>query len=278
MKLLTIPALLLLLITTQKAQSKSRWNKDFQNGEAGRLDSTRAEFNLKKKNTAYLIRGKGSAELLTFFEYYLQEKDHKRADSLVNAILKSTDAVDYRYQISLISYRYTLNTRTQQLFLADMARLKEYRSYFLKLGVSALKSNPDLRAHYVNLVALDSAYYKIAPDSLVKVQIGRHYNSLAWYSMLTLKLNDVENYIHQSMKFDPVSKYPYSNMPLYLLLKGRYQEAKLCYMKLKDQPFDTPDGTYKDVFLEDFKELAAAGITNKDIKKITQLLNSRTQK
>lgn len=278
MKLTTIPFFVLFILSIPKTQAKADLAKlqaESQNGKTERLDTLRDEFNLKKKSTVNLINGKSPCTLLSFYEFYLQEKDLSRSDSLINDILKSTAAVDYRYKISLISYHYTLDTRTQLLFLSDTDKVKEYRTYFLKSGVSSLKSNGDMRAHYYDLVALDSVYYKIAPDSLVKKQMGHHYNSLAWHSILTQKLNDVEYYLNQSIKYDPGSKYPYSNMPLFLLLKGRYQEAKALYIKLKDESFEEPDTTFKDEFLIDFKELAEAGITNNDIKKIMQLLKSK---
>lgn len=121
------------------------------------------------------------------------------------------------------------------------------------------------------MVALDSAYYKIAPDSLTKKQMGVHYNSLAWYSIVTQKLNDVEYYLNQSMKYDPESKYPLSNMPLLLLLKGNYKEAEALYIKLKDLPFEE-NLTFKDEFLEDLTLVEAEGIKIKNVEKIRRIL------
>ena len=275
MKFTTIAFLVLLTLSIPESQAKAKIKASFQNGKTERLDTIRDEFNVKKKNTAYLIIGKSPDTMLKFYEFYLQEKDLSRADSLIYDILKSTKTVDYRHKISLISYTYTLDAKTQLLFLSDNDQVKEYRAYVLKFPISSLKSNADLRAHYYDLVALDSADYKNDPDSLVKKQMGHHYNSLAWYSILTQKLNDVEYDLNQSINYDPQSKYPYSNMPLFLLLKGRYKEARMLYIKFKDQPFDGPGSTFKEEFLEDFRELAAEGIINNDIKKITQLLNSK---
>ncbi|RUT72437.1 hypothetical protein D0817_02190 [Flavobacterium cupreum] len=246
-----------------------------QNNKTETLDTIRAEFNLKKKNTANLIRGKSPDRILKFYEYYLQENDISRADSLISNILKLKDDVGYRYKISLISYNYTSDARSQLLFVSDTARVKEYRDYFLKTGISSLKSNKDLRAHYLGLVALDAAYYKIAPDSVTKKKMGRDYNSLAWYSLVTQKLNDVAYYLNQSMKYDPESKYPISNKPLLFLLQGHYQEAEALYIKLKDQPFEEPNSTFKDEFLEDLALVEAEGIKIKNVKKIRRILKSK---
>jgi hypothetical protein len=138
---------------------------------------------------------------------------------------------------------------------------------------SKMSSNKDILTYYQNLVALDSIHYSIAPDSLVRVQMSRHYNSLAWYSILAQQLDKVEYYLDQSIKYDSSSNYPHSNLPLFLLLTGQYKKAKALYLQYKDQPFDKDNRTYKDEFLVDFKELKKAGIRNRDIKKIKRLLN-----
>lgn len=275
MKLTTLSFFIILILSTSKSLAKEKLQEDFQNSRIERLDTIRDEFNLKKHSTARLINGKSADVMLKFHEYYLQEKDIKRADSLVFSILKSTNDVAYRYKISLVSYSYTSDAKTKMLFLRAPDQVKEYRAFFLKSGISSLKSNKDLRAHYLDLVALDSAYFKIATDSLVKKQMGRHYNSLAWYSIVTLKLNDVEFYLNQSIKYDPESKYPESNRPLLLLLKGHYKQARALYIKLKDQPFDGPDSTFKDEFLEDFRLLEAEGIKINNVEKIKNILKSK---
>jgi len=274
MKLTTILCSIILMVSIPKSQAKVRFHVNYQNNKTEILDTIRDEFNLKKKNTANLIKGKSADIILKFYEYYLQEKDIRRADSLLSNILKSTnDAVAYKYKISLVSYNYTLDAKSQILFVSDRDRVKEYRDYFLKLGVKSLKANNDFRAHYLDLVALDSAYYKIAPDSVVKIQMGRHYNSLAWYSIVTQQLNDVEYYLNQSIKYDPESKYPVSNRPLVLLLKGNYKEAEALYIKLKDEPFEEPNSTFRDEFLEDLNLVEAEGIKINNAKKIRRILN-----
>jgi hypothetical protein len=238
-------------------------------------DTIKDEFNLKKKNTRQLITGKNPGALLAFYQLYLKEKDLGRADSIMYQLLSVANTVDYRYKLSMISYRYNADAKTRELFLSARDKVKAYRTYFLKSGVKSLKSNIDMHTYYYDLVALDAAYYKVFPDSQVRRQMGNHYNSLAWYSILTRKFKDVDHYLDQSMKYDPGSNYPYANRPLILLLNGRYREARAIYLKLKDQPFDSNGLTFKDEFLEDFKELAAEGITNNNIKKVTQLLNSK---
>ncbi|WP_264537549.1 hypothetical protein [Flavobacterium sp. N1736] len=274
MKLTTILSFVLLMLSITRSQAKVKFNVDYQNNKI-ETDTIRDEFNLKKKNTAKLISGKKPDILLKFYEYYLQENDISRADSLISNILKSTNDIAYKYQMSLISYRYTLDTRSQMLFTSDTDRIEEYRNYFLKSGISSLKSNNDIRAHYLDLVALDSAYYKIVPNSVVKKQMGRHYNSLAWYSIVTQQLNDVAYYLDQSIKYDPESKYPVSNRPLLLLLQGNYREAEALYIKLKDLPFEEPNSTFKDEFLEDLKLVEAEGIKINNEKKIRRILNSK---
>ena len=140
------------------------------------------------------------------------------------------------------------------------------------IKISSLKSNREKWLHYYNMVALDSVNHQNSPNNTDEKKMSEHYNSLAWYSILVNKLDHVEYYLKQSMKYDPLSKYPYANMPLLFLLQGHYNDAKKLYLKYKNQPFDSPQFTFKDEFLLDFKELAAVGITSKDITRITHLL------
>lgn len=132
-------------------------------------------------------------------------------------------------------------------------------------------SNSDIRSFYYDLVLQDSIRYATLHDSLIKKQMSRHYNSLAWYSILMQNFDSVEYYLTQSIRYDPLSPYPYSNFPLFFLLTHQYKKAKMLYLKYKDLPFDS-HRTYKEEFLTDFQELERVGITNRNIKKITRLL------
>ena len=237
-------------------------------------DSIKNEFNQKKKNTKVLLKDVDPEAALRYFEFYLDENDRIRADSLLKHMVTVVDDVQYRLRLSLISSRYGADPKTQLLFLSDHNRIQLYRSSLAKSGESLLKSNADKRAYYHVLVSLDSAVYESTQDSLVKKQLSHHYNSLAWLSILTQKLDGVEYYLNQSLKYDPEYKYPHSNLPLLLLLKGHYKEARKLYIQYKDLQLDTPNITYRDGFLEDFAELAKVGVKNKNIEKITKLLNS----
>ncbi|CAM4168485.1 hypothetical protein SAMN06265348_105326 [Pedobacter westerhofensis] len=241
--------LLLLFVILILSTPKSGAHATIKFDTAGKFetDTLKDQFNAKKHHIAALIKGNSPRDISTFYQFYLQEKDQLRADSLVREISKS----------------------------GNSEKLKEYQRYFSKFKISLLESNVEKRAHYYNLVALDSAYYKVAPDSLVKLQMSHHYNSLAWYSIVSNQLNGVEHYLDQSLKYDPQYKYPLANLPLLLLLKGHYRQARALYIKFKDQPFEGPDFTFKDEFLEDFNELAKVGVTSGDIKKITALLISK---
>ncbi len=121
------------------------------------------------------------------------------------------------------------------------------------------RANLSSWAHYDSLVRSDSIYYRNTGDSAFRIQMGKHYNSLAWHSMLVRKFDHVEYYLHQSMQYDPEGKYPYTNLPLFLLWSKHFEEAKAMYLKLKSQPFDNAYPTCKDVFLIDFKELERRG-------------------
>lgn len=263
------------MLSISVSQANIKTHLMYQNNKTETADTIREEFNLKKKNIANLISGKTPDMILKFYEFYLQENDISRADSLISNILKLKDDAAYRYKISLVSYQYTSDAKPQMLFVSDTDRVKEFRDYFLKTGILSLKSNKDLRAHYLDLVALDSAYYKMAPDPLTKKQMGSNYNSLAWYSIVTQQLKDVEYYLDQSIKYDPESKYPVSNKPLVLLLKGNYKEAEALYIKLKDLPFEEPNLTFKDEFLEDLTLVEAEGIKINNVKKIRRILKSK---
>jgi len=263
--------LLLLLIEGLSLNAKVKYTPFKGNTSQ---DSDRNEFNLKKKNIKVLVKDKRFGSVLRYYAFYLKENDHKRADSLVDHMITSKSDVGSRLKISLIAYQYTSDTKTRLLFLSDPDQLQTYQISLMKYSKDSLKSNADTRAYYYNLVSLDAAVYERTQDSVVRKQLSRHYNSLAWFSILTQKLDGVEHYLHQSIKYDPLFKYPYSNLPLLLLLKGRYKEAHAFYVKYKDLPLDTPNITYRDGFLEDFDELAKVGIKHRDIAKIIKVLNA----
>lgn len=144
----------------------------------------------------------------------------------------------------------------------------------VSFNAKSQSSNLDQLNHYRDLVTKDSlAYTHQIPDSVTKIIIAQHFNSLAWYSIVTLQLNRVEYELQQSIRFDPGSKYPYANMPLLFLLQGHYQKAKALYLKYKDKPFEGPKFTFKDEFLLDFNEMEQAGVINKNFRKIRNLLN-----
>jgi hypothetical protein len=61
-----------------------------------------------------------------------------------------------------------------------------------------------------------------------------------------------------------------TNLALVLLYQGKYEEAKIIYLQLKDKPYG--DATYGTTFLEDLEVLEKEGITHPDVAKIRKLL------
>jgi len=100
-------------------------------------------------------------------------------------------------------------------------------------------------------------------------------------SNLSFRLFDFKNQYQNALigvklaiKADSVNEYSYTNLPLAFLFNNMYPEAEREYTKWKDVPWTVTKDfkTFKEAFLDDFRDLESRGITHPDIAKIKELL------
>jgi hypothetical protein len=233
-------------------------------------------FNEIKNNTVSLVAGQSQSNLLILLKLYLEVRDKLRADSLSTLILKNDISTEIKYQLSLTYFQYLGTTETKRFFLSGDNNIRETRNFLVHRNTTEIKNNNRLTwARYYNLTQLDSAYYKLDPSDSVRLQMSEHYNSLAYSSLLTAQSQKALYYLEKSYRFNPKSKYYFTNYPPALLFAGEYEKAKELYLKYKDVPFDSDYPKYKDVFLEDFMEFRKAGLTIPHLEELTGLITKQ---
>lgn len=93
--------------------------------------------------------------------------------------------------------------------------------------------------------------------------IGQLYNSIGFYQLFLPDGTGAEASIRRGLTFDPDNHYLISNLPPALLLQGKLEAAEAQYRQWKGQRFGIYPNNNQDfrkVFLEDLKDLEAAGI------------------
>ncbi len=218
--------------------------------------------------------------MLYLQELYLKDGKTKDAESITKQVLSLKDNPEIRESIWLNFLIYGSTNRVNELFLTDSNNLKNYRDYFIKKINDGLAAYPLYRVYYTSLIAMDLDYAKTATD-LSKLElkwlnedISSHYNSLAWYCILTKKYTNVLEYLEKSKQYDPQNLYPDTNIPHYYLFTGDYPKAKEYYLSYKDKKFGGRENlpTYGTAFLEDFDTFEKDGLfDNSLLAKVNEL-------
>lgn len=104
-----------------------------------------------------------------------------------------------------------------------------------------------------------------------EASMAEDYGSTAWYYLFAKAFNKAEKAAKRGLELDPTQTWIYSNYALALLYQGKYETAKEMYLKYKNQ-FNSHDQKFLGVFLQDFDDLEAAGVTHPDVEKIRALL------
>lgn len=223
------------------------------------------------------IKNKTVADMLITLQSYVTQNDTFAIRYITDQIKHANSVSNQNSEREKMYYFLLTEQSVNAIKRFKKERVSTYRDIFLSRSPTYFAPNNVKREYYLKLTTLDSLYYsqsssEITGDSV----IGAHYNSLAWYSLLTQQFDKVHDYLMLSKKFDPQSIYPDSNIPLYYLLTNQIKKAKAEYMRLKDKPF-LPGSenlqTYKLAFLSDLEEFEKEGIYNKYFEEIRRLLN-----
>ena len=216
------------------------------------------------------------SDLKLYLTFCLEDLDLKNAANLTQVILEKNDNIETRENISELYYSNVGYSNFKELFLSDTSKLTSYWLHFNGKDISEIESNEEKRNFYFNLVEMDQALMEINTAEIVRTRLASHYNSLAWYCLLTEHYDEILYYLYKSVEFDSTSLFPYSNFPHAYLFTNDFERAKVLYLEFKDKPFYAEAGypTYKDAFLSDFEEFEKAGLMNENMEKIIQLLNN----
>ena len=114
-----------------------------------------------------------------------------------------------------------------------------------------------------------------------RLTIADKLGSLAFYQLFAKGFKDAEHTAREALNpqtfekpenYDKNIEWVHTNLALALLYQGKFEEAKIIYIKYKDEPYR--DKTYKEVFLEDLKALEDEGITHPDVARIRKILKN----
>lgn len=101
--------------------------------------------------------------------------------------------------------------------------------------------------------------------------ISAAHGNLAWNLLFAKHFPEAEVAAREGLATDPSQIWINTNLALALLYQGKFEEAKALYLRFKDQTIDEKR-FFKAAFLQDLRDLEAAGITHPDVTKIRWLL------
>ncbi|HOZ85096.1 MAG TPA: DUF2610 domain-containing protein [Niabella sp.] len=272
------------LINNHKNKEASELIKKIYSLEPKNLEAQKNEkrmnYFLNKSTVLNNMSQYDKSDLELYLTFCLRDLDTLNASRITNTLLARDSSITTKERISKIYFQYTGESNFQKLFLSDFGKLKQYWYYFTNKSVNSIKTYKERRLFYFNLVELDKALMAISPKKMydsVKLSLGSHYNSLAYYSFFTYQYDEIFYFLKKSLECDPTSPYPYSNYPHAFLFIGDFERAKDLYLELKDLPFDKGAGypTYKEGFLADFKDFGVYGIKSDAIDQIIKLLKAK---
>ena len=118
------------------------------------------------------------------------------------------------------------------------------------------------------------AFFAANPeDEDAPARVASMHYDLSWFALFVGECKEAEASARRSLALDPESTGVIANLAAALLLQGKFEAAQEWYLDYADQPW--PDGqyeTFREVFLADWEELEAAGVTHPDVAKIRALL------
>jgi tetratricopeptide (TPR) repeat protein len=104
-------------------------------------------------------------------------------------------------------------------------------------------------------------------------EIASCYGNAAYYALFLNNFTGAEGYAKQGLATNSTQTWIYTNLALAYLYQSKWKNAKAIYVRLKDQP--NGKEPFKVAFLQDLKDLEAAGITHPDVAKARALLEEK---
>ena len=226
-----------------------------------------------------VLTSRQNSAIGVYYRYFLKKKDRQAALFWQSKIQENNKYSSIKFVLFKYQLEYQLDLFKELYLIYDVGTIKEDISYFVK-EISNEKSNENKKNYYKYLIRLEKYLLEVSPNEDIDQSLGSHYNSLAWYQLLTGEFKLAEESVILGLKIDPDNLYFHSNLPAAFLLQGKYKKARKLYKKWKDKPFDPDAGypTFKDAFLDDFKTFKKEEVIpekyKNDVEKIISLLNN----
>ena len=116
------------------------------------------------------------------------------------------------------------------------------------------------------------AYETVKKASIMQPDDYNIFFNLSFYTLFVSKPQEAIIAAKKSISLAPEQTGAYTNLVLGYVLNNEFAKAKPIYLKWKDKHFPDDKRFCKEVFLQDIKDLEAAGIKHKGFKKVRKLL------
>ena len=156
----------------------------------------------------------------------------------------------------------------KDFFNTQSALMNLYQDMIDSLNNESVK----LKYHEVAISFYQKLYKKSLSEKCLLNVDADACGSIAWHLLFLEKFKEAEIAARWGLQIDTGAIWIRTNLAHSLLFQGKYTEAEMEYLTLKEKTDDGNGKLYKVIFLEDFYALEKAGITHQDVKKIKELL------
>jgi len=171
-------------------------------------------------------------------------------------------------------------------------KIKKLKNFFKEFNQSTFKLNQKLKYLIVleeqNKVEKDIHQRVVRQEEIIdilndiekdmpnnqdiKKEISNRYGTLSWYQIFDKQFAVAEQSARKGLNKDSNLEWISTVLSISLLYQGKWEEAELIYINLKDKK--NGNLTYKESFLMDLDALEKEGITHPDVQKARALLKN----
>ncbi len=187
----------------------------------------------------------------------------KEADSLVNIDVK-TARKKYRKSIKLY----------EKLVAKDKNLQYRYNLSFVYQSLNNIEpSNAKRIENQEKVVATRTEVYKFFQNESTMTSLANACGNYSWYLLLGKQFETAEQNARLALETDPTQMWIKVNLGHALLFQGKRENAQVIYMEIKDYTYPPePNKTFKNIILQDLKELENQGVKHKDVAKVRKML------
>lgn len=168
----------------------------------------------------------------------------------------------YAYGNAGLCYRLLGNNKKALQYLNKRLDLDEKNSWTMS----------QLRHTYSAMGEYKKAYEVTKMQMEFESNNYGNYYDLSFFALFVNKPLEAIEAAKKSLEIAPEKTGVYTNLALGYVLNNEFEKAKPIYLKWKDKHFANDERTCNEIFLQDIKDLEAAGIRHKDFKKVQELL------